>query len=86
MQEKNARAVRGRHGQPDRPAPGGDDPQGRFDEVFFVDLPYDEERIEIFKIHLKRRGLDPARYNIAQLTEFTKDGRARRSSSAWYRL
>jgi SpoVK/Ycf46/Vps4 family AAA+-type ATPase len=46
--------------------------KGRFDEVFFVDLPYDEERIEIFKIHLKRRGLDPARFNIAQLTEFTK--------------
>jgi len=46
--------------------------KGRFDEVFFVDLPYDEERVEIFKIHLLRRGLDPARYNIAQLTEFTK--------------
>ena len=45
--------------------------KGRFDEVFFVDLPLDEERIEIFKIHLARRGVDPARFNLAQLTEFT---------------
>ena len=35
--------------------------KGRFDEVFFVDLPLDEERIEIFKIHLTRRGVDLAR-------------------------
>ena len=34
--------------------------KGRFDEVFFVDLPLDDERIEIFKIHLNRRGIDPA--------------------------
>src|SRR5208282_1170564 len=45
--------------------------KGRFDEVFFVDLPNEEEMIEIFKIHLKRRGIDPARFNIEQLTEFT---------------
>ena len=45
--------------------------KGRFDEVFFVDLPLDDERIEIFKIHLSRRGVDPARFNLAQLTEFT---------------
>ena len=32
--------------------------KGRFDEVFFVDLPSEEEQIEIFKIHLKRRGID----------------------------
>jgi len=45
--------------------------KGRFDEVFFVDLPLDQERIEIFKIHLSRRGIDPARFNLAQLTSFT---------------
>jgi AAA+ superfamily predicted ATPase len=45
--------------------------KGRFDEVFFVDLPTERERMEIFKIHLARRGVDPARYNIAQLMEFT---------------
>jgi SpoVK/Ycf46/Vps4 family AAA+-type ATPase len=45
--------------------------KGRFDEVFFVDLPLDDERIEIFKIHLSRRGIDPAAFNLPQLTEFT---------------
>ena len=45
--------------------------KGRFDEVFFVDLPLDDERIDIFKIHLARRGVDPGRFNLAQLTEFT---------------
>jgi len=45
--------------------------KGRFDEVFFVDIPLDDERIEIFKIHLTRRGIDPAQFNLAQLTQFT---------------
>jgi SpoVK/Ycf46/Vps4 family AAA+-type ATPase len=45
--------------------------KGRFDEVFFVDLPLDDERIDIFKIHLSRRGVDPARFNLSQFTEFT---------------
>ncbi len=45
--------------------------KGRFDEVFFVDLPVEEERVDIFKIHLERRGSDPARFNIEQLIEFT---------------
>ncbi len=45
--------------------------KGRFDEVFFVDLPLDDERIEIFNIHLKRRGVDPASLNVQQLTQFT---------------
>ncbi|MGC4053572.1 MAG: hypothetical protein QM757_30660 [Paludibaculum sp.] len=33
--------------------------KGRFDEVFFVDLPTEDERTEIFRIHLSRRGYDP---------------------------
>jgi hypothetical protein len=45
--------------------------KGRFDEVFFVDLPTDEERIEIFKIHLGRRGVDVGRYNLDNLRSFT---------------
>jgi SpoVK/Ycf46/Vps4 family AAA+-type ATPase len=45
--------------------------KGRFDEVFFVDLPSEEEQIEIFKIHLKRRGIEPSAFNIHQLTQFT---------------
>lgn len=45
--------------------------KGRFDEVFFVDLPLDDERIEILRIHLSRRGVDPARFNLEQMTQFT---------------
>jgi SpoVK/Ycf46/Vps4 family AAA+-type ATPase len=41
--------------------------KGRFDEVFFVDLPLDDERLEIFKIHLGRRAVDVTRFNLAQL-------------------
>ena len=32
--------------------------KGRFDEIFFVDMPSAEERSEIFEIHLKRHGAD----------------------------
>lgn len=45
--------------------------KGRFDEVFFVDLPLTEEQIEIFKIHLRRRGVDISGFNLEQLTQFT---------------
>jgi SpoVK/Ycf46/Vps4 family AAA+-type ATPase len=45
--------------------------KGRFDEVFFVDLPLEDEQIEIFKIHLGRRGVDVDRFNLQQLTKFT---------------
>ncbi len=40
--------------------------KGRFDEVFFVDLPPTTSRIEIFKIHLTRRGVDVACFDLAQ--------------------
>jgi len=46
--------------------------KGRFDEVFFVDLPIDEERIEIFRIHLQRRGVDPQQFQLDRLTRLTK--------------
>ncbi len=45
--------------------------KGRFDEVFFVDLPHEDERIEVFKIHLSHRNVDPARFNLEQLKSFT---------------
>ena len=45
--------------------------KGRFDEVFFVDLPHDAEQIEIFRIHLLRRGVEIADMNLAQLTKLT---------------
>lgn len=43
--------------------------KGRFDEVFFVDLPTATVRRAIFRIHLKRRGLDPKRFDLDRLTE-----------------
>jgi hypothetical protein len=41
--------------------------KGRFDEIFFVDLPSEEERREIFAIHLAKRGRDPARFDLGLL-------------------
>lgn len=41
--------------------------KGRLDEIFFVDLPSDEERTEIFRIHLERRGRDPGAFDLPAL-------------------
>jgi hypothetical protein len=41
--------------------------KGRFDEIFFVDLPGHEVRVEIFGIHLARRRQDPAAFGIDAL-------------------
>lgn len=41
--------------------------KGRFDEIFFVDLPDQETRKAIFSIHLGRRDLDPATFNLDEL-------------------
>jgi SpoVK/Ycf46/Vps4 family AAA+-type ATPase len=46
--------------------------KGRFDEVFFVDIPMDEERIEILSIHLRKRGVDPESFGIERMTKLTK--------------
>jgi hypothetical protein len=45
--------------------------KGRFDEVFFVDIPLADEQLEIFKIHLSRRGVDPSRFDLRELLQFT---------------
>lgn len=45
--------------------------KGRFDEVFFVDVPLESERTAIFKIHLERRGVDSSQFNLEQLTGMT---------------
>lgn len=41
--------------------------KGRFDEIFFVDLPGEETRREILAIHLKRRKRDPSKFDLDQL-------------------
>jgi hypothetical protein len=41
--------------------------KGRFDEIFFVDLPDRNLREQIFRIHLAKRGLQPGMYDCALL-------------------
>ncbi|MBX3185212.1 MAG: AAA family ATPase [Polyangiaceae bacterium] len=45
--------------------------KGRFDEIFFVDLPNPAEREAILKIHLTRRGRDPAAFDLPALSSVT---------------
>jgi len=47
--------------------------KGRLDEIFFVDLPSGAERQEVFDIHLRKRGRDPAKFDLA-LLERAADG------------
>lgn len=41
--------------------------RGRFDEIFFVDLPNAAEREQIFRLHLTRRKRDPADFDTSAL-------------------
>ncbi|NNL86842.1 MAG: hypothetical protein HKP27_14365 [Myxococcales bacterium] len=41
--------------------------RGRFDEIFFVDLPNPTERETIFDIHLRLRRQNPADFDSAEL-------------------
>jgi SpoVK/Ycf46/Vps4 family AAA+-type ATPase len=41
--------------------------KGRFDEIFFVDLPTAAERKEIFAVHLRKRKRDPAAFDLDRL-------------------
>jgi ATP-dependent 26S proteasome regulatory subunit len=41
--------------------------KGRFDEIFFVDLPTPEARRSILSIHLRKRKQDPAKLDLDQL-------------------
>ncbi|MEO1403980.1 MAG: AAA family ATPase [Cyanobacteria bacterium J06635_1] len=45
--------------------------KGRFDEIFFVDLPDAQDRAAIFQIHLLRHKQDPARFDLRQLIQAT---------------
>ena len=47
--------------------------KGRFDDIFYVDLPNDTERKSIFEIHIqKRRPLDLSKINLNQLVSQTE--------------
>jgi SpoVK/Ycf46/Vps4 family AAA+-type ATPase len=43
--------------------------KGRFDELFFVDLPDPQARQAIFAVHLRRRGRDASRFDTAALAQ-----------------
>lgn len=46
--------------------------KGRFDEVFFVDFPNEEERERIFEIHLEKRGKNLKGLNIEKIVKKTE--------------
>lgn len=45
--------------------------KGRFDEIFFVDLPSEEERKEIFGIHLRKRRRDAQQFDLDYLASIS---------------
>lgn len=48
--------------------------KGRFDEIWFSDVPNIEEREEIFSIHLKKRKRDPSKFDLKALAGFEYKG------------
>ena len=46
--------------------------KGRFDEIFFVDLPGEEERQEILKLHLAKRKQDTSKFDVSMLAKETE--------------
>ena len=43
--------------------------KGRFDEIFFVDLPDDNARADIFRLHLEKRRVDWSTFSLSALSE-----------------
>lgn len=46
--------------------------KGRFDEIFFVDLPSREERVQIAGIHLRLRKQDPGSFDLERIADATE--------------
>jgi len=46
--------------------------KGRFDEIFFVDLPDEATRAMIFAIHLRKRGRDVEQIDLARLAQVSE--------------
>lgn len=47
--------------------------KGRFDEIFFCDLPGAEDRRSIIDIHLRKKRRDPSQFDLDKLVEATMD-------------
>jgi SpoVK/Ycf46/Vps4 family AAA+-type ATPase len=58
--------------------------KGRFDEIFFVDLPDDHERTAIWKIHLALRKQDSTDSTSRRSSAPAMDSAARKSSRRWW--
>lgn len=46
--------------------------KGRFDEIFFVDLPTEGVREAIFRIHLRKREYEPDLFDVAKLADISR--------------
>jgi SpoVK/Ycf46/Vps4 family AAA+-type ATPase len=46
--------------------------KGRFDEIFFVDLPTEEVRGSMYALHLKKRERDPGAFDLAMLAKASR--------------
>lgn len=47
--------------------------KGRFDELFFIDLPDETAREQIYRIHLRKRHRDPAAFDCARLAALAQN-------------
>jgi SpoVK/Ycf46/Vps4 family AAA+-type ATPase len=47
--------------------------KGRFDEIFFLDLPVEKEKEEIFSIHLTKKGRDPKNFDLKAFAKEAKN-------------
>jgi SpoVK/Ycf46/Vps4 family AAA+-type ATPase len=47
--------------------------KGRLDEIFFVDLPSETERAEIFRIHISKKKRDPEQFDLSALARASAD-------------
>ena len=46
--------------------------KGRFDEIFFVDLPNTQTRADLFALHVRKRGRDANGFDVAKLAAATE--------------
>jgi len=47
--------------------------KGRFDQLFFVDLPGKKSRIEILRIHFLNQGINPYQFDIDRIAQLTHE-------------
>ncbi len=73
MQEKNARVFVAATANRIDLLPAELLRKGRFDQIFFLDLPSEFERGQIFAVHLHKRGVDAKAFDLNVLAKSTKN-------------